>query len=114
MRPGMFALFPKEEMNRELAAAATFSFIYLLFVLVSTLITYCFMGHGYGLKDALFESASAQCTVGLSCGITHPGMSPVLEILYIIQMWVGRLQIIHVLVLFRTLLFAQKPKLYNR
>lgn len=99
-----------EEMNREIAAAATFSFIYLLFVLVSTLVTYYFMGSGYGLKDALFESASAQGTVGLSCGITHPGMSPVLEILYIIQMWAGRLEIIPVLVLFRTIFFGTKAK----
>lgn len=99
-----------EEMNRELAAAATFSFIYLLFVLVSTLITYYFMGSGYTLKDALFESASAQGTVGLSCGITQPGMSPVLEILYIIQMWSGRLEIIPVLVLFRTIFFGTKAK----
>ena len=99
-----------EEMNRELATAATFSFIYLLFVLVSTLITYYFMGSGYALKDALFESASAQGTVGLSCGITQPGMSPVLEILYIIQMWAGRLEIIPVLVLFRTIFFGTKAK----
>jgi trk system potassium uptake protein TrkH len=97
-----------EEMNRELAAAATFSFIYLIFVLVSTLITYYLMGSGYSLKDALFESASAQGTVGLSCGITNPGMSPFLEILYIIQMWAGRLEIIPVLVLFRTIFIGTK------
>jgi len=99
-----------EEMNKELAAAAMFSFIYLLFLLVSTLITYYLMGSGYALKDALFESASAQGTVGLSCGITNPGMSPVLEILYIIQMWAGRLEIIPVLVLFRTIFFGTKAK----
>lgn len=97
-------------MNRELAAAATFSFIYLIFVLVSTLITYYLMGNGYSLKDALFESTSAQGTVGLSCGITNPGMSPVLEILYIFQMWAGRLEIIPVLVLFRTIFFGAKAK----
>ena len=99
-----------EEMNRELAAAATFSFIYLLFLLVSTLITYYFMGSGYEMKDALFESASAQGTVGLSCGITNPEMPPVLEILYIIKMWAGRLEIIPVLVLFRAVFFGTRAK----
>jgi len=100
-----------DEMNRELAAAATFSFIYLLFVLISALITFYFMGNNFSITDALFESASAQGTVGLSCGITNPAMSPVLEITYIIQMWTGRLEIIPVLVLLRTILFGTKPKI---
>jgi len=99
-----------DEMNKELASAATFSFIYLLFVFVSTLITFYFAGNEFTITDALFESASAQGTVGLSCGITNPQMSPVLEITYIIQMWAGRLEIIPVLVLFRAILMGTKPK----
>jgi len=102
--------FLPEEMNKVLASVATFSFIYLLFVLISTLITYYLMDLNFTIKDALFESASAQGTVGLSCGITNPEMSPILEILYIAQMWAGRLEIIPVLVLFRTLIFGTKPK----
>jgi len=98
-----------DEMNKELASAATFTFIYLLFVLLSAFITYYFMDDAYTFKDALFESASAQGTVGLSCGITNPAMPPVLEITYIIQMWAGRLEIIPVLVLFRAIIFGTKP-----
>lgn len=98
-----------DEMNKELAAAATFSFVYLLFVLISTFITYYFMGAGFTITDALFESASAQGTVGLSCGITNPDMSPVLEVTYIIQMWAGRLEIIPILILFRAILLGTKP-----
>ena len=99
-----------DEMNKELAATATFSFVYLLFVLISTFITYFFMGAGFTITDALFESASAQGTVGLSCGITNPEMSPVLEVTYIIQMWAGRLEIIPILILFRAILLGTKPK----
>lgn len=99
-----------DEMNKELAATATFSFIYLLFVLISTFITYYLMEPHYSITDALFESASAQGTVGLSCGITNPEMSPVLEIIYIIQMWAGRLEIMPVLILFRTVFLGTKPK----
>ncbi len=99
-----------DEMNKELASAATFSFIYLIFVFISTIITYYLMGNGYTITDALFESASAQGTVGLSCGITNPDMSPVLEINYIFQMWAGRLEIIPVLVLFRTIFIGTNPK----
>jgi len=98
------------EMHRELAATSTFTFIYLLFVLISTFITYYLMGPGYSITDALFESASAQGTVGLSCGITNPEMSPGLEITYIIQMWTGRLEIIPILILFRAVFLGTKPK----
>ncbi len=97
------------EMNKELASAATFAFVYLLLLLIATLITYYLMDDNFTIADALFESASAQGTVGLSCGITHPGMSHILEIVYIIEMWVGRLEIFPVLVLFRTILLGTKP-----
>lgn len=97
------------EMYKDLGSAAIFSFVYLLFVFVSTLVTFYFMGDGYSISDALFESASAQGTVGLSCGITNPDMSPVLEVLYIVQMWCGRLEIIPVLVLFRTIIMGTRP-----
>ena len=98
-----------DEMNKELASAATFAFVYLLFVIISTLITYFLMGEGFTMSDALFESASAQGTVGLSSGITGPSMSPILEVTYIFQMWAGRLEIIPILVLFRTLIWGAKP-----
>ncbi|PKP33103.1 MAG: cation transporter, partial [Bacteroidetes bacterium HGW-Bacteroidetes-17] len=99
-----------DEMNKELASVASFVFIYLIFIMIGTLITYYNMTPGFTIKDALFESASAQGTVGLSSGITNPEMSPTLEITYIIQMWVGRLEIIPVLVLFRTILLGTNPK----
>lgn len=99
-----------DEMNRELAKVATFVFVYLFILLVGTFITYYNMIPGFSLKDALFESASAQGTVGLSCGITNPEMSSVLEITYIVQMWAGRLEIIPILILLRTILLGTKPK----
>lgn len=99
-----------EEMNKEIASAATFVFIYLIFLGVGTIIGYYTAGQGFTMKDALFESASAQGTVGLSCGISNPDMNRGLEITYIIQMWMGRLEIIPVLVLFRTILLGTRPK----
>jgi trk system potassium uptake protein TrkH len=63
------------------------------------------------LADAIFESASAQGTVGLSTGISDPSMSPILEGVYILQMWAGRIEIIPVLVLFRVILYGTKPRI---
>ncbi len=102
-------LLPKE-MNAELARAGIFTLIYLLFVFASTLCTLFFMHGDFTLADAIFESASAQGTVGLSSGITDPSMSSVLEVVYIIQMWAGRIEIIPILILLRVILFGTKPK----
>jgi trk system potassium uptake protein len=100
-----------QELNAELAKAGIFTLIYLIFVFISTLFTLYFMPSGYTLSDAFFESASAQGTVGLSSGISDPSMSPILESIYIIQMWAGRIEIIPILVLVRVLFYGTKPRI---
>ena len=57
------------------------------------------MACGYPFMDSVFESVSAAGNVGLSCGITSPTMPPVLKVVYIAQMWVGRLEFISVFAL---------------
>lgn len=52
------------------------------------------IGFGYPLDQALFESVSASANVGLSVGLTSPNMPILLEIVYILQMWIGRLEFI--------------------
>lgn len=90
-----------DEMNRELASAATFAVIFMLILMVSTFVTSYFIPKEYSFSEVLFESLTAQSTAGLSVGITGPTMNPVVEVIYIFQMWVGRMEIIPVLALFR-------------
>lgn len=52
------------------------------------------LAYGIPLTDALFESVSASAAVGLSVGVTQPGMPAVLESVMIVQMWLGRLEFI--------------------
>lgn len=52
---------------------------------------------GYPLSESLFESVSAAANVGLSCGVTSPSMPSVLKIVYIFQMWAGRLEFMSIL-----------------
>lgn len=94
---------PLEAMHREVSDAATISFLYLAVLGVSLVLAAHLTPAEFSLADALFESISAQGTVGLSTGITHPGMPASLEILYIVQMWIGRLEIFPVLVLIRAI-----------
>lgn len=52
------------------------------------------VAYGYPLQEALFESVSAGANVGLSVGITSSSMPVLLEIVMILQMWVGRLEFV--------------------
>jgi trk system potassium uptake protein len=51
------------------------------------------------LQNALFESVSAAANVGLSVGVTAPGMPASLELTYALQMWAGRLEFISIFAL---------------
>jgi len=92
-----------KNISDDLMEAYTFSVMYLGVLLLGILISVHFMGEEFQAMDAIFESVSAQGTVGLSTGITSPEMSPVLKITYIIQMLVGRLELIPILIMFQSM-----------
>jgi trk system potassium uptake protein TrkH len=96
------SMFPAE-INEEFTKAASLAFMFFLLVFASSVLTTMFINGDYNYADALFESASAQGTVGLSSGITDPSMSPIVELVYIFQMWTGRLEIIPVFALIKAL-----------
>jgi trk system potassium uptake protein TrkH len=52
----------------------------------------------YGLSDVILEVSSAQGNVGLSTGISHPGLPSVAKLTLILSMWMGRLEIIPTLI----------------
>lgn len=54
----------------------------------------------YTVPDIILESASAMGTSGLSVGITNPDLHWIGKLILILFMWMGRVEIIPVLVLF--------------
>jgi len=100
-----------DEINSELASASIFTIMFFLILIGSTFVTTFFIPEQYSFFDALFEATAAQSTAGLSVGITEPGMNPIVEIIYIFQMWVGRLEIFPVLALCRYAFMGGNPKL---
>jgi len=48
--------------------------------------------YGYEPVQVLFDSVSAGSNTGLSCGVTSPTMPAFLKIVYIVEMWAGRLE----------------------
>nr|WP_128906327.1 TrkH family potassium uptake protein [Halorubrum amylolyticum] len=95
--------FKTDEANDEIRAAGTMAAAYLSVLVISLFVLLAVLPSDFTLADAIFEVASAQGTVGLSSGITGPSMPVVAELLFIIQMWMGRLEIIPVLVLISSL-----------
>jgi len=58
----------------------------------------------YALSDVIFEAASALGSVGLSTGIAHPDLHWVGKFVLFLLIWMGRLEIIPVLILFSSVL----------
>ncbi len=77
-------------------AALLTTALYLLLYLLGTLAG---LLYGYGLSDSAFESVSAAGNVGLTTGITGHTMPALLKVVYILQMWAGRLEVMAVVVL---------------
>ncbi len=55
--------------------------------------------YGYPLSASAFEASSVAGNVGLSIGVTSPGMPAVMKIYYIISMYLGRLEFLSVFAL---------------
>jgi trk system potassium uptake protein TrkH len=68
--------------------------ISLLYVALYLLGTGTALAYGIPLQDALFESVSAAANVGLSVGVTDPSMPLLLELVYMLEMWAGRLEFV--------------------
>lgn len=100
-----------DEINAELASASIFAVLFFLILMGSTFVSTFFIPENFSFFDALFESTAAQSTAGLTVGITEPGMNPIVESIYIFQMWVGRLEIFPVLALCRFAFLGANPKL---
>ncbi|MCD6321343.1 TrkH family potassium uptake protein [Candidatus Bipolaricaulota bacterium] len=97
-------VLPDQEASRRLEEAAVLSFLWLGFLFLGVVLLEHLVPPSYTLADVIFEVASAQGNVGLSVGITDPGMPTLGKLLLCFNMWIGRLEIIPILMLFRSLL----------
>ncbi|MFA9429795.1 TrkH family potassium uptake protein [Egicoccus sp. AB-alg2] len=71
----------------------------VLLLFVVTYLVGAMIGLAYGEYDitqTLFESVSAASNIGLSIGVTDPGMPRGLMAVYLVQMWLGRLEFVAV------------------
>ncbi len=94
---------PERDATRMIARATLFVAVWVGIAVVAGFVLLATLppDSGYGLDDVIFEAVSAQANVGLSTGITGHDMPVSSEITLMVVMWIGRLEIIPVLVLLR-------------
>ncbi|WP_121743592.1 TrkH family potassium uptake protein [Natronorubrum halophilum] len=95
-----------QEMRQEFEEAAIIGFLWFVFLGLGMFALLMVLPQGeYTLENVIFEVASAQGNVGLSSGITGPESLPTLgKITFLFNMWIGRLEIIPVLVTLRAII----------
>ncbi len=96
----------ESQVGQRLEDAALITFLWLVFLGLGVVVLLHTVPAGYTLSDVVFEVASAQGNVGLSVGITQPTMSLASKLTLCFNMWIGRLEIIPVLMLVRALFFG--------
>ncbi len=83
--------------EQQVRSAALIVLMYVAIFAIATMAgTLC----GYPLLDSAFESASVTGNVGFSIGITAASMPDPLKLVYIFNMWAGRLEFMAVLATF--------------
>jgi trk system potassium uptake protein TrkH len=105
---GRFHHLTDRQVTPELLAGALMMFaLYLVTYISGGLIG---AAYGYPLDQSLFESISAAANVGLSAGITAPTMPVGLKVLYVLQMWFGRLEFFTLLALIAAIFTTGIPR----
>jgi len=99
----------EEQFNRISSEANLVIILWILFLFLGVGVLSHVVATQYTLSEIVFEVASAQGNVGLSTGITNAGLSWVGKVMLILNMWIGRLEIIPVLMVFRSFIKGFEP-----
>ena len=88
-------------------AAMTITLLYLLTYVVGAIIG---VAAGYEAIPAALESVAATSNAGVSAGIVSPDAPVGMKIVYMIQMWIGRLEFLTILAVLFSFVASLKPR----
>lgn len=91
----------------EAKSALTVSALFVITYLIGSLAG---IAHGYDAVSSIFESVAMASNGGLTSGITSYGMPPSLEVIYLLEMWAGRLEFVTLLALVVKVVVSCKPR----
>ncbi len=98
----------ESEAYRQIQAAAVLVILWISLIFISVQALFYIVLPEYKLSDVIFEAASALGNAGLSTGISHPDLHWLGKLILILLMWMGRLEIIPVMILFSSLIGGLK------
>ncbi|MFA9518162.1 TrkH family potassium uptake protein [Halopenitus sp. H-Gu1] len=89
----------EQQVQREYTEATVVFVLWLLFLAIGVSVLLQSLSPAHPLEYVIFDVMSAQSNVGLDSGITGPDMPAPAKAMLILNMWVGRLEIIPIAVL---------------
>lgn len=93
----------QEEVQREYTEATVVFVLWIAFLIIGVAVFLRVLSPAHPLEYVIFDVMSAQSNVGLDSGITGPDMPAIAKGVLILNMWVGRLEIIPIAVLLETI-----------
>nr|QNO41948.1 hypothetical protein NBIEPGBJ_00013 [Methanosarcinales archaeon ANME-2c ERB4] len=97
----------EDHKNAELEEVSMLLNLWIVVLIVGVVVLLYVVPAGFNLDCVILEVASAQSNVGLSTGITTASLPAAGKIMLILNMWIGRLEIIPAIFLLRTLLVRE-------
>jgi trk system potassium uptake protein TrkH len=94
----------EQQVQREYTEATVVLILWLVFLAIGITVFLAVLSPDHPLEYVIFDVMSAQSNVGLDSGITGPDMPRVAKGMLLLNMWVGRLEIIPVAVLLGAML----------
>ena len=85
-------------------------FLYVIMIFIATLLALHLAPTGFEVHQVVFELVSAASNVGLGLGYLTSASPDVIKWLFIIVMWIGRLEIVPVLILVMGIIRGFEPK----
>ena len=93
----------KNDAELEISKHMLIIFLYIFVIFISAILIMHFEPMASDSSDVLFDVISATCNNGLVTGIINNELTPLSKIVLILAMWIGRLEIIPVIVFFMSI-----------
>ncbi len=93
-------IISKGDAELEISKNMLVIFLYIFIIFVSAILVMHFEPLASDSSAVLFDVISASCNNGISTGFVNSDLTPLSKIVFIFAMWIGRLEIIPVIVFF--------------